>query len=657
MKPGVIVVVAGALMSGGVCADDGVPGILQFAGEYQKKQNAAPAGGTGKVPSAGAVQASSDAEPQNHSRLPSASDRGLKEANRKQALQLRKQADELRQLKRELASLKGASRPGAQPAPAASSLQSWVSGIRQAWKGTPDMARAEDAVRQAKQAAAQAQKKEAEAARRVSVLEERLSVLARQQEHQTNTRREQNNALSEQFAKEKAGLEQQIVSLQKEVQDARDKLREAGASGGEIITLRNRLDEETHKNEQLSGENEKQNAALSGQYKKERAELEQQIANLRAETEASQAKLKNAELSSAKTIADLKDKLAGLTSQNEVMAASAKQESSALVEGFKKERDDFEQQLAVLRRQLEEEQTQNGLKVSSSGREIASLREQLAEAGRQREQLVSTAEQEKASLTQQAGKERSVLEQKLAELQKQRDEQSAAVKESLAEITALRAGSEGITSAELGGDEQARLSYAAGSALGADIADMVDERKSWGVSIADKALQAGVMDAVRGQLQLPRDDLKTLINRADDEAESAREHAISRREELDKAWVQTFSKEKGVMQAPSGFWYRTDEAGDEAIPSDAVVDLVVKETLTDGTVIQDMSVNGKILSQKLENYPPLFREAIGLMKNHGVLTMAVPPAMAYGDEGYPPKILPKSTMVYELRIRSVRPQK
>ena len=32
------------------------------------------------------------------------------------------------------------------------------------------------------------------------------------------------------------------------------------------------------------------------------------------------------------------------------------------------------------------------------------------------------------------------------------------------------------------------------------------------------------------------------------------------------------------------------------------------------------------------------------------LTMVVPPALAYGETGYPPKVPPNATMVYELRI-------
>lgn len=105
-----------------------------------------------------------------------------------------------------------------------------------------------------------------------------------------------------------------------------------------------------------------------------------------------------------------------------------------------------------------------------------------------------------------------------------------------------------------------------------------------------------------------------------------------------------------MKKSSSGFWYRVDYAGDTPLHETAIVDVVVKETLTDGTVIQDMSLTGNVLSQPLSAYPPLFREAIGHLKNHGSLTMVVPAELAYGEKGYAPNVPPNATMVYELRI-------
>lgn len=199
-------------------------------------------------------------------------------------------------------------------------------------------------------------------------------------------------------------------------------------------------------------------------------------------------------------------------------------------------------------------------------------------------------------------------------------------------------------------DERKRLSYAAGSALGRDIQGVVTERQSWGVPVDRDSLLAGVIDSVSGRLQLPPDELNTLTAQADAAAMAAREKRVNEQRRRDEDYLAQFSQQKGVKQSAMGFWYRVDYAGEGALAPTAVVEVVVKEKLTDGTVIQDMELSGKVLSQPLSEYPPLFREAIGHLHNHGSLTMVVPPALAYGETGYPPKVPPNATMIYELRI-------
>lgn len=194
--------------------------------------------------------------------------------------------------------------------------------------------------------------------------------------------------------------------------------------------------------------------------------------------------------------------------------------------------------------------------------------------------------------------------------------------------------------------------YAAGTALGRDILAMLNERKAWGVNTDPQTLLAGVVDTFAGQYQLTTDVLARALADSEAAVNAARETVATVQHKTGEAYVADFKKKKGVKHSPSGFWYRVDYAGDEPIADDAVVDVVVKEKLTDGTVIQDMEVSGKVLSQPLSAYPALFQEAIGYLQNHGSLTLVVPPALAYGEVGYPPKVPPNATMVYELRVEN-----
>ncbi|WP_346828454.1 FKBP-type peptidyl-prolyl cis-trans isomerase N-terminal domain-containing protein [Serratia inhibens] len=193
-------------------------------------------------------------------------------------------------------------------------------------------------------------------------------------------------------------------------------------------------------------------------------------------------------------------------------------------------------------------------------------------------------------------------------------------------------------------------SYAAGVALGRDIQTLLRERKSFGIDPDKTALLAGVIDTFNGHYQLSEELLANSLAASEKAVNTARDKAAKDQQAKGESFVSEFRKKKGTKKSPAGFWYRVDYLGDEAIAETSLVDIVVKEMLTDGQVIQDMDRSGKVLSQPLSVYPPLFREAIGYLRNHGSLTMVVPPELAYGEAGYAPQIPPNATMVYELRV-------
>jgi len=200
-----------------------------------------------------------------------------------------------------------------------------------------------------------------------------------------------------------------------------------------------------------------------------------------------------------------------------------------------------------------------------------------------------------------------------------------------------------------------REDYAAGISLGEEILQMQQERHEWGVNADTQLILAGITDAFAGKRELTDDELTQALTAAEKRIIAAREKTIAFQKHSGSVYLDEFKKDKRTRQAPYGFWYRVDYAGDSNIPDKASVDIEVKETLVDGTVIQDMGASGTTLSQPVEQFPPLFREAIRLLKNHGTITLVVPPEFAYGDKGYPPKVPPNATMVYTLRIAEMYP--
>ncbi|MTD28407.1 FKBP-type peptidyl-prolyl cis-trans isomerase N-terminal domain-containing protein [Erwinia sorbitola] len=240
--------------------------------------------------------------------------------------------------------------------------------------------------------------------------------------------------------------------------------------------------------------------------------------------------------------------------------------------------------------------------------------------------------------------------QELTRLTTEHQQQTTALRE---EVKLLTARASWLTPAEKLTTPQMQEAYAAGVSLGNNVVEVQQQQAALGVVTDRQVLLSGVIDAVLGQTRLEPEALHQAMLAAELNAKNALENTLARQKKAGEAYIAEFSKQQGSKYSPAGFWYRIDYAGDAGIPATAVVDLVVKEMLTDGTVIQDMDDNGAALSQPLAQYPPLFREAIGLLKNHGSMQLVVPASLAYGDEGYLPKVLPGTTMVYHLRIAEI----
>ena len=313
-----------------------------------------------------------------------------------------------------------------------------------------------------------------------------------------------------------------------------------------------------------------------------------------------------------------------------------------------------EKRAAVLLEETRAEKAQIAAALSSSQEQVQALKQRLEEQEmkgkkiREEEQGTHTKAvgdlKRQLNTLQERRKENDVL---LAKLEEERRHLQEDVKH-------LRKKAEYVLTSKGLESPAERQTYAAGISLGQDILNLLNERKMWGVDVDNKIILAGIIDTFTGQPQLAKDELRAALQESEKAANTAREKAMLVLIKKDEAFIDHFKKQKGTLQSPSGFWYRVEHVGDSPVEDNAIVEIVVKESLTDGTVIQDMDLSGKVLSQPLEAYPPLFREAIGYLRNHGSVTLVVPPELAYGEAGYPPRIPPRATMIYELRVVDVK---
>ncbi|MBH2535383.1 FKBP-type peptidyl-prolyl cis-trans isomerase [Serratia marcescens] len=671
-----------------VAADDDVPALLQFAERYQRQD--APAADTAvtqsQAPQKSASRPVQTRETAAHKKQLAQWQKALREKEAR----LEQQQAVIQSLQQELTALRVASTLTAadkpSPAPDLSALSNFASGVRQALNLTPQERKAQAQIAETQAALARQKQQTAERDRRIALLEQRLAVLPGQAD---NAWQEKLAAVQTAHDKARQRYEQDKKAAAAELEQQK---AEAARLTGELQQQLAKLQKEQVDQRQQGGQQEQSLKTTLAQQKAETAkaagELQQQLAQVQKERDIVRQQAERQEKS-------LKTALA----QQKAEAAKAAGELQQQLAQVQKERDIVRQQAEQQEKSLKTALAQQKVEAAKAA---AELQQQLTQLQKERDGQRQQAEQQeqnlKTALAQQkaeAAKATAELQQQLATLQgknKTQTEQAKALEQRLAALTTENAQTVQLrnkaaqqadkTATELAAAQQAQQalreeldglrsrakwlpesqtlkkkpeqqSYAAGVALGRDIQTMLAERKNWGITPDKTVLLAGVIDTFSGHYQLSDAQLTSALAESEKAVNDARNQAAKTQTSKGEAFVAEFKKKKGTQKSPAGFWYRIDYAGDEAIKENARVDIVVKESLTDGRVIQDMDRSGKVMSQPLSAYPPLFREAIGHLKNHGSLTMVVPPALAYGETGYAPQIPPNATMVYELRIVDV----
>ncbi|HGM5573911.1 TPA: FKBP-type peptidyl-prolyl cis-trans isomerase N-terminal domain-containing protein [Serratia marcescens] len=669
-------------------ADDDVPALLQFAERYQRQD--APAAETVVTPSQESQKPASRPVQARETSSQRKQLAQLQKTLREKETRLEQQQAALQSLQQELTALRVASSLTAAdkptPAPDLSALSDFASGVRQALNLTPQERKAQAQIAEAQAALARQKQQTEERDRRIALLEQRLAALPEQADkawqeklaaaQTTNDKARQRyeqdkKAAAAELEQQKAEaarltgeLQQQLAQLQKERDGQRQQAEqqekslktalaqqkaEAAKAAGELQQQLAQLQKERDGQRQQAEQQEKSLKTALAQQKAEAAkatgELQQQLAQLQKERDGQRQQAEQQEK-------NLKTALA----QQKAEAAKAAGELQQQLAQLQKERDDQRQQAEQQEKSLKTALAQQKAEAVKATGELQQQLAQLQEKNKTQTEQAKALEQRLAVVTAESAQAAQQRDKATLQADKTATELAAAQQAQQAlqdELSGLRSRAKWLPDAQALKKKPEQQSYAAGVALGRDIQTMLAERKNWGINPDKTLLLAGVIDTFNGHYQLSDAQLTRALSESEKAVNDARNQAAKVQTSKGEAFVTEFKKKKGTQKSPAGFWYRIDYVGDEAIKENARVDIVVKESLTDGSVIQDMDRSGKVMSQPLSAYPPLFREAIGHLKNHGSLTMVVPPALAYGETGYAPQIPPNATMVYELRIVDV----
>ncbi len=215
-----------------------------------------------------------------------------------------------------------------------------------------------------------------------------------------------------------------------------------------------------------------------------------------------------------------------------------------------------------------------------------------------------------------------------------------------------RSGESAAAKLSASGEQQA---YAIGASMGSEALNVLTTRRTQGVTVDAGLVLQGIEDAFRGQLRLGEQERNKALFDVSQQVYQNLNKIEQKNISAGKKYQQAFARKKDVV-FKEGVYSRIDYPGKGKISGNDLVTVVIKEMLTDGTVINDMEAKDQALTQKLDAYPPVFREPLKRLQNHGSVTLVVPPEKAYGSKGLPPKIPPGATMVYSVRIVDSQPE-
>ncbi|HJU27424.1 MAG TPA: FKBP-type peptidyl-prolyl cis-trans isomerase, partial [Rhodanobacteraceae bacterium] len=111
------------------------------------------------------------------------------------------------------------------------------------------------------------------------------------------------------------------------------------------------------------------------------------------------------------------------------------------------------------------------------------------------------------------------------------------------------------------------------------------------------------------------------------------------------------------MTLPSGVQYKVLQDGD----SDRSPELTSEVTLQyrgaflDGTIFDNTEDRGKPVTFPVDQMIPGWRQIITRMHVGDHWQVFIPPQMAYGERGQPPRIGPNEGLVFDIRLLDTKP--
>ena len=196
--------------------------------------------------------------------------------------------------------------------------------------------------------------------------------------------------------------------------------------------------------------------------------------------------------------------------------------------------------------------------------------------------------------------------------------------------------------------EEDKTFYAMGFMLGSNLARL--ELKDDEI----QALYKGLVSSAKGEK--PDLELQTYQPKIQEMFKKRMEKIASKQQEGGKKFLEDFLKNnKDAKKTKSGLVYQIIKEGGKKKPSETdTVEVHYHGTLINGEVFDSSVDRGKTISFPLNRVIKGWTEGVQLIGEGGKVKLVIPPELAYGEAGAPPKIPGGATLVFEVELFKIK---
>ncbi len=202
--------------------------------------------------------------------------------------------------------------------------------------------------------------------------------------------------------------------------------------------------------------------------------------------------------------------------------------------------------------------------------------------------------------------------------------------------------------------DKPNLSYAIGYQIGSDF---LERKMDIDINAVIRAMQDGY---AKRPATVPEETMHDLLSRMQYQMYSKAKTEFDKLASENKAKSQKFMAEnkskKGIISLPSGVQYRVIEDGTgTAHPNlQSNVTAHYRGSLANGLEFDSSFARGEPVPFKVGDVIKGWQEVLPLMRAGDHWQIFLPPELAYGERGQPPRIGPNEALVFELKLISIK---